>query len=51
MMICESSSMFLRSINLMVPFGLTFHLVPCKITFLTISQLLMGKMLPEFNTR
>ena len=56
MTMLASRYMFLRSKELMVPFVwpmiLTFqgHYL-CKITFWAISQLLMGKMLPNFNTR
>ena len=49
--ILVSRSMFLRSRNPIVPFIFTFDLDLCKITFLAISQFLMGKTLPNFNSR
>ena len=51
MTILVSRSMLLRLRILMVPFILPYYLDLCKITFLDISQFLMGKTLPKFHTR
>ena len=56
MTILVSSSMFRRSSNPMVSIVLTYDLDLsghdlCKIKFWAISQLIMDKILPHFNTR
>ena len=56
MKILVPRSMFWRSRNAMVPFILPVILTfqghdLCKITFFAISPFLMGKTLPNFNTK